>query len=249
MRSIQPQVKYNFNSRLVVNKFLPLDHQRMVEGEGEQPRQFAARLDEALRRAGQKQTWLAEQLGITDQAISKWKITGQVSRERLMKAAKLLNVSPQWLMEGPSKASAVEQEPAAYTLAKGVPIVGSAQLGDDGHFVELQYPVGHGEGYIDFPTRDPNAYAVQCRGHSMRPRIKDREYVIIEPNHSISPGDEVLVKDKSGRVMVKEWLFTRDEQVHLASVNEAHGRIVIPIADIEVMHFMAGIAKSALRRE
>lgn len=62
-------------------------------------------------------------------------------------------------------------------------MVGTAQLGDDGYFCELQYPVGHGDGRINWPTRDPNAYALRCKGESMKPRIRHGEFVVIEPNH------------------------------------------------------------------
>lgn len=124
-----------------------------------------------------------------------------------------------------------------------VPVVGTAQLGDDGHWVEMDYPVGHGDGYLDFITSDTNAYALRCKGDSMAPRIKDGEFVVVEPNTAPHPGDEVMVKSEDGRVMVKELLYVRDGVVHLASINAAHGRIAIPVDDIAAMHLVAGIVK------
>ncbi len=124
-----------------------------------------------------------------------------------------------------------------------VPVVGSAQLGDDGYWAELEHPVGHGDGYIDFHTTDPNAYALRCKGDSMAPRIKEGEFVLVEPNSVPHPGDEVMVKSEDGRVMIKELLYVREGLVHLASVNEAHGRITIPVDQITAMHLVAGIAK------
>ena len=59
----------------------------------------------------------------------------------------------------------------------------------------------------------------------MRPRIKAGEFVIIEPSHECVNGDEVLIKRKQGRVMVKELLYMRDGSYHLGSVNEAHAKI------------------------
>ncbi|MGL4667546.1 MAG: hypothetical protein ACRCWR_06420, partial [Saezia sp.] len=51
---------------------------------------------------------------------------------------------------------------------QGVPVVGSAKLGDqEAYVVELDYPVGNGEGYIEWYTKDPNAYALRCVGDSM----------------------------------------------------------------------------------
>lgn len=126
-----------------------------------------------------------------------------------------------------------------------IPVVGTAQLGDNGHFVEMDFPVGHGDGYIDLPSRDPGAYAVRCRGDSMAPRIKHGEYVVVEPATEVRPGDEVLVKSADGRVMVKQFLYRRDGRVHLVSVNDAYPPIAIDEKDIEAMHYVAAIAKAS----
>lgn len=126
-----------------------------------------------------------------------------------------------------------------------VPVVGKAKLGDDGFFAELEYPVGHGDGYVDCPTDDPNAYALHCVGSSMLPRIKPGEYVVMEPGRQVVPGDEVLVRSSDGRVMVKELLYIRDGQVHLGSVNDNQPKLAIPIQEIDRMHYVAAIVKRA----
>ena len=132
-----------------------------------------------------------------------------------------------------------------YPSGNRVPVVGTAQLGDHGHFVELEYPVGHGDGWVDLFSNDPNAYALRCRGDSMKPRIQAGEFVVVEPNQQAAPGDEVLVKAKDGRVMVKRYLYRRDGRVHLLSVNEAHGPTAIDEEDIEAMHYVAAIVKAS----
>lgn len=129
---------------------------------------------------------------------------------------------------------------------KRIPVVGTAQLGDNGHWSEIEYPVGHGDGYIEFPSRDPMAYALRCRGDSMMPRIKNGEFVIVEPNSEPINGDEVLVKSVDGRVMVKTLLYIRDDMVHLMSVNESHPPQSMPLRDVEKMHLVAAIVKKAL---
>lgn len=155
--------------------------------------------------------------------------------------AKAMGMSIEQLFEPPVEDGAAEAQ-----RPQGPPVVGSAKLGDDGHFHELEYPVGHGDGRVDWPSRDPNAYALRCKGESMKPRIRPGEYVVVEPNHEVVSGDEVLVKAKDGRVMVKELTYVRDGMVHLDSVNESHPKISIPLEEIEVMHYVAGIAKAAL---
>lgn len=128
----------------------------------------------------------------------------------------------------------------------GVPVVGAAQLGDNGYFCELEYPVGHGDGRVDWPARGTSMYALRCQGESMKPRIRHGEFVVIDPAHAYVPGDEVLVKSTEGKVMIKQLAYIRDGMVHLDSINESHSRISIPQEQIEVIQYMAGIAKSAL---
>ena len=130
-----------------------------------------------------------------------------------------------------------------------VPVVGTAQLGDNCNFYDLEHPAGHGDGSLRWHTNDLNAYSLRCRGESMKPRIRHGEYVVIEPNREVIPGDEVLVKARDGRVMVKQLAYTRDGMVHLDSINEAHPRVSILETDISVLHYVAGIAKNALWNE
>lgn len=130
-----------------------------------------------------------------------------------------------------------------------VPIVGNAQLGDGGFWTDMEYPVGTGDGFIPWPTTDKDAYALKCKGDSMMPRIKNGEYVVIEPNHGYIPGDEVLVVTSDSKVMVKTYLYTRSGVVTLVSINEKHPPINIPENEISTIHYVAGIAKESLHSE
>lgn len=143
-------------------------------------------------------------------------------------------------------AAGIHQETAAPTEPPGVPVVGSAQLGPEGYHIELEYPVGHGEGSVSWPSRDPNAYAVRCPGHSMEPRIRFGEFAVIEPNKTYSPGDEVLIRTMSGQVMIKIFLYKKDGFFYFESINKDFDKIVINEREIEVIHYLAGIAKAAL---
>ncbi|OAH29141.1 S24 family peptidase [Serratia marcescens] len=127
-----------------------------------------------------------------------------------------------------------------------VPVVGGAQLGEGVVWADLQYPVGQGDGFLRWPTKDPNAYALRCAGDSMTPRIKEGEFVVVEPSHSYSPGDEVLLVTDQEEAMVKTFLYTRDGYVHLSSINEAHPPIKLEVPKIAKIHYVAGVAKSAL---
>lgn len=202
---------------------------------------------------------LAALLGVETAVVRSWLEEGapKLPLHHAVKLQEAFGYSPKWLLNGAGKPlleGAIEpelDEPSipfdTVTIPPGsfrkIPVRGMAQLGDNGHFVDVEYPIGHGDGYIFFPTRDPDAYALRCNGESMRPRVKHNEFVVVEPNTQIQNGDEVLVKSLDGRVMVKELAYVRDGIVHLASVNEKHGMLRIPQDQIERMHFVGGIVK------
>lgn len=131
-------------------------------------------------------------------------------------------------------------------MCRKIPVVGMAQLGDNGHWCEIDYPTGHGDGYIGYPSKDDHAYALRCIGDSMKPRIKNGEFVIIEPNTEAISGDEVLVRSIDGRVMVKTLLYKRDGHVYLQSINEAYPSISLSMENISIIHPIVAIVKSVL---
>lgn len=127
-----------------------------------------------------------------------------------------------------------------------VPVLGNTQLGHGGYWSDMQYPVGNGDGFLRWPSSDREVYALKCVGDSMMPRIKEGEFVIVEPNQAFHPGDEVLVVTCNGEVMVKTFLFKRDGYYHLLPVNEDHAPIRLAVQDVAQMQYVAGIAKSSL---
>lgn len=213
--------------------------------------EYGDRLKKAMDAAGVSTSQLARDIDISYQAVKKALSGGAFGSDNNIKAAKRLGVYSEWLAtgKGPRVAPAPSAEPHAIYETKspfpGLPVVGTAKLGDEGNFCELEYPVGHGDGWVDWPSRDPNAYAVRCKGDSMKPRIKHGEFVVVEPNRAVVAGDEVLVKSKDGRVMVKQLAYIREGLVYLDSVNEAYPRFSIAQDEIELLHYVAGIARSA----
>lgn len=230
---------------------------------------YGERLRAARKHKKLSQTELSSLSGVGQGSISKIERGDQESSAYDVELAFALDVNPLWLKNGNSEFMprwlsiegtipplqgdiAIEpnaENPFALGQFREVPVVGTAQLGDNGHWSELEYPVGHGDGYINYPTRDRNAYALRCKGDSMKPRIKDGEFVIIEPNSEPLPGDEILLKTLDGRVMVKTLLYKRDGKVHVMSVNEAHPPQAFDIADIDKIHSVAAIVKKALWKD
>lgn len=121
-----------------------------------------------------------------------------------------------------------------------VPVVGTASLGMDGYWTDLEYPKGQGDGYFEFPTTDKDAYVLQVRGGSMHPAIRSGWYVVIEPNKTPQMGEFVMVKLIDGRSTVKEFLWHRDGEYVLNAISTGE-RLVIDEDDIEAIHHVGGI--------
>jgi phage repressor protein C with HTH and peptisase S24 domain len=144
------------------------------------------------------------------------------------------------------EASIARESGATYAAVRtSVPVVGTAQAGDEGYWLEFERPPGHGEGRIRYATTDANAYAVRVKGDSMRPRIKPGEFLVIEPHRDCIPGDEVLVRTKNGRSMVKLLGSQRAGLVELRSINDDHKPITLDVTEIEVMHNVAAVARTS----
>lgn len=213
---------------------------------------LATRLNARMAELGLTQEELAKLAKVSQSAIHKL-CSGKAKQSRkLMKIAGALKVQPQWLAYGllPKELGMadtghenVQIGIVLPSLPLGrVPVVGTAQLGDDGYWAEMDYPVGYGDGFVRFQSDDENAYAVRCRGASMMPRIRDGEFVVLEPSRTPIPGDDVLVKHVDGRVMVKRYLYERDGMIHLLSINEAFPPHAFPRQEIELFHAVAGIS-------
>lgn len=129
---------------------------------------------------------------------------------------------------------------------RSVPVVGKAMLGVDGYFEELDYPVGHGEGVLNVTSRDNNAYGLRVVGHSMAPRIKHNEFVLIEPNHAYNSGDEVLVKTVKGQSMIKSFAYLRDGEYKFDSINAEYAPVILDASEVESIQYVGAIVKGSM---
>jgi phage repressor protein C with HTH and peptisase S24 domain len=222
---------------------------------------YADRLRTARKNKKLSQEDLAQISGVTQSTISKIERGDQDSSTYDTDLARALDIHPFWLSDEDYKYAPAwlshdnktKEAPKEYNAhpgpklnkSKKIPIVGIAQLGDNGFWAPLDYPPGHGDGFIEYWITDDNAYAIRCVGDSMRPRIKNGEFVIVAPNHTPIPGDEILLKSKDGRVMVKTLLYTRSGYVFVMSINEQYPPQSFALAEIDTMHAVIAIAKTA----
>lgn len=117
-----------------------------------------------------------------------------------------------------------------------VPLVAFAQAGLPGFFDEAGRPAGSGWDEIPFPDlADPGVYALEIAGDAMAPAYRDGDIVIVSPSASIRRGDRVVLKVRSGEVMVKQLRRRSARKVDLVSLNPLHGERTLAIEDIAWM--------------
>lgn len=159
-----------------------------------------------------------------------------------------LAISPAWLAEGigPKDLAAgarhviaehsnVEQ---ALELKKSrkVPITGSVRGGDDGYLMQDTTP----DGWVEYWTGDPHAYALRIKGDSMHPRYRAGEFVVITPSIEAQSGRDVVVKLTNGKCLLKQLNWVREDEIQLLSINNGYAPMTIPREEVECIARVAG---------
>lgn len=204
--------------------------------------EFKDRLKLARKHAQLNQAQLAAAAGMTQTSISDLERGKSKATAFMAQIAKACGVSPIWLAkeEGPMIPSDgnVEAGPPIISAPRRIDIVGTAQLGPDGHWISLD----NSGGWVETYSKDDDAYALRLRGDSMAPAIRSGWVAVCEPNHRLVPGEYVMVTTTDGQSMVKELLFQNEEGVSLMSINAAYGdRRMVAWTEIETIHYVGAI--------
>jgi len=114
-----------------------------------------------------------------------------------------------------------------------VPLIGFAEAGAGGFFDDGGFPVGKGWDEIAFPAvTDEHAYALEISGDSMLPAYRRGDVIIVSPAAPVRRGDRVVVKTRSGEVMVKELKRKSARSIELQSLNPEHENRMLPVKDV-----------------
>lgn len=206
---------------------------------------------------GSSQSSFAKAAGLTEGRVSQLLDPNQSFGERSARnIASEMRLSDRYFEEG-FAATAVSDllssevgDALQLKAIKRIPVIGDVKGGDEGYLEELEHPVGFGEGYVEYPTADPNAYAVRVRGDSMHPRYRAGEFVIVEPNISAQEGDDVVVVCANGRKMLKQLNWRRDGEIQLLSINNGYEPLTLTWADISSIQLVAGrVRRSGLKHD
>ena len=192
------------------------------------------RLRERAQALNLRPVDLARILEESSQTINAWFNRG-VPMAKIDRIADALQTSSDWLRYGVSgmaiKSPRQPYKPAEPALTQAqtrdIPIIGAAQAGPDGYWQDEDYPPGAGNGFIRVPTSNPNTYALRIKGDSNAPALNNGWIVVIEPGGDIHPGEFVLVCSADGQCMIKVFLYHRNGEYTLGSINADYTQITL----------------------
>ena len=183
---------------------------------------LADRLRAARLRKGWSQAKLAEESGVSQQLISKLERGEAQATKEGPALAGALGVSLDELLLGQPPRSAWgvrEGEPAApYGSIPGaqpvsvrrIPVISYIQAGEPREVVDA-YAMGSGFETVGVSadTADalgPHAFGLRIEGDSMAPEFKAGDYVIVDPDAPVRPGDIVVAKlDRENAATLKKY--------------------------------------------
>ncbi|MFT3997895.1 MAG: helix-turn-helix transcriptional regulator [Asticcacaulis sp.] len=182
-------------------------------------------IDQLAQALGTTPSGLARQAGLDPTSFNKSKRQSSEAtpRPRWPSTESLAKVLEATGVSFPDFAALTQPEPSA----KGIPLIGFAQAGDDGLFDDAGFPLGQGWDEIALPAGQ-GLYALEISGDSMLPLYRDGDRIIVAPHsQNLRRGDRVVVKTVAGEVMAKELVRLTEKQVELRSLNPSFANRII----------------------
>lgn len=88
--------------------------------------------------------------------------------------------------------------------ARGAPLIGLAQAGQDGFFDDAGMPVGAGWDEVAAPDLGEGLFALEVTGAELAPVYRDGDRLLVSPNQEPRKGDRVVARTNAGEVLVRE---------------------------------------------
>ena len=188
-------------------------------------------LDRLAARAGLSPSGLAKKAGLDPTTFNKSKrITSEgrqlwPSTESVAKSLAATNTTVDTFVQLISDSGRV--------APRAIPLIGFGQAGSGGYFDDGGFPAGKGWDEIAFPSvNDEHAYALEISGDSMQPAYRKGDVIVVSPAAPTRRGDRVVVKTKSGEVLVKQLTRKTSKTIELQSLNSNHPDRTIPTSDV-----------------
>lgn len=216
--------------------------------------EYKKRLAQAMADAGIKATALADEMGLSYQAVKKV-LDGHskaFSSKNNSTAARILRVNSDWLATGHGPKAArpepstlfvtepwTEYQPVRPGRFHLVPVIGQGAGGamPERVWTDGDFPAGDANEYAEVASADPHAFIVRVVGSSMVPKYTPGDYALVEPGTEPDIEDDVLVRKSSGETVLKR-LLSRRGHIRLGSYNTSEV-LVLEKEEITWIYYVA----------
>ena len=188
-------------------------------------------IDRLAARAGLSASGLAKKAGLDPTTFNKSK---RVTRDGRMRWPSTESVAKALTATGTSVETFVTMLADRRSgPAQSVPLIGFAEAGASGYFDDGGLPAGKGWDAATLPAvSDEHAYALEVSGNAMRPVYRDGDVLVVSPGAPVRRGDRVVVKTRTGEVLVNELKRKTAKTIELQSFAAGHPDRVLPLADV-----------------
>lgn len=194
------------------------------------------RVKEAREYRGLTQGDLADLVGWSQQALSTLEKRDSKKSAYASQIAEALDININWLMDGNGSMLAKQDKATkARNLIKYVPVKGTAQMGDKGYWIELDYMGNGGDGYLEVNNASDEAYVIRAVGDSMFPALRSGWYIVFDPKRDPCAGEYVHIVLSDGRNMIKEFVSSQHGVLTVISVN-GMDRISFNCEEVDVLN-------------
>lgn len=168
---------------------------------------FSDRLNALVERSGRPASRIAEDLGISKQALSTWRTGAREPKPPTMDAlSRYFGVSARWLC-GDAGAEASHGELPLGALRR-VPILGTVRAGYD-DIAQQEY-----DGYDLADVSHPEDYFfLRVTGDSMSPQIHPGELALVRKQQDVESGDVAVVLIEGDEATLKRVIKKRNSLV------------------------------------
>jgi len=116
---------------------------------------------------------------------------------------------------------------------KSVPLISFTEAVAGGRFDDNGFPCGEGWDAMPFPAvEDTHAYALEIAGDSLLPVYRDGTHIIASPAAPLRRGDRVIVKTRSGEVMLRELKRKTAKTLELKSLDSEEAESTLAAEDV-----------------
>jgi phage repressor protein C with HTH and peptisase S24 domain len=117
--------------------------------------------------------------------------------------------------------------------ARSVPVTSFAEAAANGRFDHNGFPSGEGWDAMPFlAVEDTHAYALEIAGDSLLPLYRDGTHIIVSPAAPLRRGDRVIVKTRSGEVMLRELKRKTAKTLELKSLDSEQADGILAAEDV-----------------